>query len=362
MDQEPPPAARQEASLGMLGWLREQAVSLVCTTYQTHHVMFIGRTPEEQLWAHRRPFPRCMAVYADRRELWLAGANQVWHFADIVPPGMQHEKGYDRVYAPRLGFVTGRLDVHELALDRERCPLFVNTRYSCLAALSPAASFVPLWQPRFISKLVPEDRCHLNGLAMEGGRPRFVTAISRADVVDGWRERRQEGGLVIEVASGEILTAGLSMPHSPRLYDGRLWLLNSGTGEFGTVDLASGRFEPVCFCPGFARGLDFVGRCAVIGLSEERSTRAFADLPLGRHLQEKDAEGRCGVLVVDLDRGAIVQWLRFHGDTRELYDVKLIQGTRQPRIIAFDNPHELNEAIVVGMPARPDDACAPAAA
>ncbi len=113
----------------------------------------------------------------------------------------------------------------------------------------------------------------------------------------------------------------------------------------------SGRFEPVCFCPGFARGLDFVGRFAVIGLSEERSSRAFADLALGRQLQEKDAEGRCGVLVVDLDRGAIVQWLRFHGDTRELYDVKLIAATRQPRIIAFDNPHELNEAIVVGLPA-----------
>ena len=140
------------------------------------------------------------------------------------------------------------------------------------------------------------------------------------------------------------------MPHSPRLYDRRLWLLNSGTGELGTVDLVDGRFEPVCFCPGFARGLDFVGRFAVIGLSEERSSRAFSDLALGRHLKENDADGRCGVLVVDIDRGAIVQWLRFLGETRELYDFKLLAGVRQPRVIAFDNPHELTEAIVIGLP------------
>ena len=120
--------------------------------------------------------------------------------------------------------------------------------------MSDKASFRPLWRPNFISALAPEDRCHLNGLAMDGARPAYVSAVSRSDVADGWRERRRDGGIVIDVASGEIVASGLSMPHSPRLYDGRLWLLNSGTGEFGTVDPASGAFTPVASAPAMRAG------------------------------------------------------------------------------------------------------------
>jgi uncharacterized protein (TIGR03032 family) len=80
---------------------------------------------------------------------------------------------------------------------------------------------------------------------------------------------------VIDVASSEIVASGFSMPHSPRLYDGKLWLLNSGAGEFGVVDPVDGTFTPVCFCPGYARGLAFIGRYAVIGLSRPRRSQAL---------------------------------------------------------------------------------------
>ena len=101
----------------------------------------------------------------------------------------------------------------------------------------------------FISRLAAEDRCHLNGLAMDGTRPAYVSAVSRSDVLDGWRERRRDGGVIIDVESGEVVASGFSMPHSPRLYDGRLWVLNSGRGQFGHVDPATGIFTPVAFCP-----------------------------------------------------------------------------------------------------------------
>ena len=193
--------------------------------------------------------------------------------------GKAHQ-GYDRLYVPQLGWTTGDLDVHDIAVDGAGRPVFVNTLFSCLATVSESHSFAPVWQPPFISKLAAEDRCHLNGVAVEAGEPRYVTSVSISDVADGWRDHRVAGGVVIDVASGEVVASGLSMPHSPRLHRGRLYLLDSGSGRFGWIEPGSGRFEEVCFCPGYARGLAFVGEFAVIGLSLPRHNRSFSGLPL----------------------------------------------------------------------------------
>src|SRR5262249_4182501 len=163
------------------------------------------------------------------------------------------QEGHDRLYVPRAGYTTGDLDIHDVALDHNGKVIFVNTKCNCLATLHWRDSFQPLWRPGFISKRVAEDRCHLNGLAMDQGRPRYVTAVSTSDVTDGWRDRRRDGGVLIDVPSGEVVVSGLSMPHSPRLYQGRLWLLNSGTGFFGHVPLEQGTFVPLTFCPGYLR-------------------------------------------------------------------------------------------------------------
>ena len=214
-------------------------------------------------------------------------------------------------------------------------PIFVNTLYGCLATVSERASFRPLWKPPFLSALVPEDRCHLNGLAMDGERPAYVTAVSRSDVPEGWREHRQGGGVVLETAGGEVVASGLSMPHSPRLYDGRLWVLNSGAGELGVIDPRDGVFTAVCLCPGYARGLAFVGRFAVIGLSRPRENRAFAGLDLEQRLAARSVAPWCGLLIVDIDRGEAVEWLRFERTIDELYDVAVLPGVRQAEAVGF---------------------------
>ncbi|MFZ1728397.1 MAG: TIGR03032 family protein [Albidovulum sp.] len=201
------------------------------------------------------------------------------------------------------------------------------------APSSDGHSFRPIWRPSFISRLAAEDRCHLNGLAMEAGKPRYVTCASRSDVTDGWRDRRADGGIVIDVASGETVASGLSMPHSPRLRDGRLWLLNSGTGEFGWIDAASGTFTAVTFCPGYARGLAFMGNYAVVGLSLPRENQTFAGLALDHALAKHDADARCGLLVIDMRSGDTVEWVRIEGVISELFDVVALAGVRCPSAV-----------------------------
>ena len=225
--------------------------------------------------------------------------------------------------------------------------IFVNTLFSCLATVSEKYSFIPLWQPPFISKLAAEDRCHLNGLALRDGLPRYVTAVSQSDVADGWRDRRPDGGCVIDISSNEIILSGLSMPHSPRWYRDKLWLLNSGTGEFGYADIERGVFEPVAFCPGYMRGCAFSGDFAIVGLSKPRHNKTFSGLSLDDNLRAKDAEPRCGLVVIDLRNGDIVHSLRIEGVVEELYDVQVLPGVRRPMAIGFKTD-EIRRLVTMG--------------
>ncbi len=237
--------------------------------------------------------------------------------------------------------------MHDIAVDAKGAPLFVNSLFSCLARPSETHRFVPIWKPKFISKLAAEDRCHLNGLAMEDGHPRYVTAVSTTDVNEGWREHRKDEGVVIDLESDDIVADGLSMPHSPRLQNGTLYLLNSGKGEFGTVDLSSGKFEPIAFCPGYARGLTISGDFALIGLSKIRDNKTFAGLPLSASLKEKGVEARCALQVVDLRSGDSVHSLNFKGIVKELYDVVALPGVMRPAALGFKTD-EIRRTITIG--------------
>lgn len=318
-------------------WLASCGSSIAFTTYQACKLFLIGATADGRLSIFERTFARSMglAVRGDGRTLALATQYQIQRFDNVLGSGQTTKDGFDAVFAPHAGWVTGDLDTHDVGFDTSDRPLFVNTLFSCLATVSDDHSFRPVWKPDFISRLAPEDRCHLNGMAMEGGKPRFVTAVSRSDVADGWRDRRQDGGVVIDVESNEIVVHGLSMPHSPRLHDGRLWVLNSGAGEFGFVDLDTGRFEPIAFCPGYARGLAFLGDYAIIGLSLAREERTFSGLPLDKELLARDTPPRCGLAIIDLNRGDMFAWVRIEGVVRELYDVAAIPNCTRPSLIGF---------------------------
>lgn len=227
--------------------------------------------------------------------------------------------------------MTGDVRIHELAYVDDEI-WFVNTRFSCLASLDSRYSFVPRWRPRFVSALVAEDRCHLNGMALHDGRPRFVTALGESDAAGGWRENKAAGGIVIDIASGEIVLRGLSMPHSPRCHDGKLWLLDSGTGRLLAVDLSSGANETIAELPGYGRGLAFAGRYAFVGLSKFRESRTFGGLPIAERL----AEPKCGVWAIDTQTGQVAATLEFAGNVDEVFDVALLAGIRFPSVIGLE--------------------------
>lgn len=336
------------ASRGFSAWLAATGGSIAFTTYQAGKLFMLGTRSDGRLAVFERTFPRSMglAVSADGRSLALATRYQVHRFDNVLPAGETAADGADAIYAPHAAWVTGDLDAHDVAFGADGRPIFVATLFACIAAVSDGHSFRPIWKPPFVSRLAAEDRCHLNGMAVADGAPVYATAVSRSDVADGWRDRRRDGGVVIEVASGAIVAEGLSMPHSPRWHDGRLWLLDSGRGQLGHVDTATGRFEPVAFCPGYARGLAFVGDHALVGLSLARENRTFAGLALDEELKARDAEPRCGLAVIDTRSGDMTGWVRLEGVVRELYDVAVLPAVRRPSLIGFKTD-EVNRVISI---------------
>jgi len=262
----------------------------------------------------------------------LGTRNQVWvlrnapDIAARVEPAGKH----DACYLPRSCHVTGDIGVHELAWAGDELWV-VNTRFSCLCTLDPDYSFVPRWRPPFVTALAAEDRCHLNGLAIVEGRPKYVTALGETNTKDGWRAHKPHGGCLVDVPRGEILLRGLSMPHSPRWHDGRLWLLESGTGQLVLVDPATGRRESVTELPGFARGLALVGPYAFVGLSKIRPTSAMDGVPLA----DRRERLKCGVAVVDLRSGQTTAFLEFQSAVEEIFDVQLLPGLRFSEVIGF---------------------------
>ncbi len=296
------------SSDGLWNWLHESQISIAFTSYQSNRLFLVG-CHADRLAIKQRLFDKPMGLYAQGNSLYMSTRYQLWQLENRLAAGETYE-GSDCLYIPSVTHITGDINVHDVAVDQNQKLIFVNSDFSCLASLCSGYSFEPVWKPAFISKLAAEDRCHLNGLAMCDGEPVYVTACSRTDYAAGWRDQRINGGIVMHIPSNEIIATGLSMPHSPRWHQDRLWLLNSGTGELGYLD--GERFIPVSFCPGFVRGLDFFGDFALVGLSKLRS-KNFTGLALETRLAANNENPQCGLMIVDLRTGRQIHALHIDG-------------------------------------------------
>ncbi|KAA1421171.1 TIGR03032 family protein [Nocardioides humilatus] len=326
-----PTEVRFQHSADLPRLLADAGCALLVSTYQAGQVVGVGTAGESLTFSFRR-FDRAMGMAVGVDRLAVAGKDQVWILRDHsdLAPAMAPTGTHDRCWLPRSSLVTGNISAHEVAWGRTSAGdpdlWVVNTRFSCLVGLDDRHSFVPRWRPSFISRLAPEDRCHLNGLAMRDGGPAFVTVMALADEAGGWRADRNQTGTVLDVASGEVVTTGLAMPHSPRWHRGQLYVLNSGMGRLERVDPASGQRDVVALLPGYARGLAMYGDLAFVGLSRIRETTTFGGTPLAPYHDQL----RCGVGVVELSTGRTVGTLEFANGVEEIFDVQVVAGTRSP--------------------------------
>lgn len=310
--------------------LADTGISLLVSTYQAGKLI-VARNDDGVLDTQFRDIPKPMGVAVRKDQIAVGARGEVLFFQNL--PGncgrLESPEKYDACFVQRYGHLTGDIDIHEMAFDADGRIWFINTRFSALCTIDGNPSFVPVWRPSFITAYEPEDRCHLNGLGMRNGRPRYVTALGESDKPRGWREHKADGGVLIDLVTGDTLCRGLSMPHSPRWYADNLWVCESGKGELSTVDLATGKLKPMFQFPGFTRGLDFCGPFAFVGLSKIRETALFSGIPITENLPERN----CGVWVVNIIDGSLVGVLRFREGVHEIFAVQTLPEMRFPEIL-----------------------------
>jgi len=318
-------------------WMSRASGSLAITTYQAGKVALVG-WDGRQVTLLMRQFDKPMGMAASDRgqRIALATRHDVVVLANaplLAPDYLETQRGkYDALYLPRASWHTGDINVHDLAFDLAGKLWLVNTRFCCLAHPSDRFSFEPVWKPPFLSEIVPEDRCHLNGLAMVDGKPRYVTCLGETDVVGGWRPGKATGGRIVDVETDQVVIRGLSMPHSPRWHDGKLYVLNSGAGELLAVDPTRGTSTVVCALPAYLRGLGFVGNFALVGMCQIREKHIFGGLPV----QQRHQQLLCGVSIIDLHSGNVVGMIEFTTGCQELFEVQFLPNVRRPMILNLD--------------------------
>jgi uncharacterized protein (TIGR03032 family) len=333
-------------SPGFADILSTLRATLVVSTYQAGKLLLI-RERQGRISMLIRSFEKPMGVAANRDRILVGTRNQIWTLRNVpdIAGQLSAAVPHDACFLPRSSHVTGDISVHEIALVADH-PWIVNTRFSCLCTIHPDFSFVPRWRPPFVTSLAAEDRCHLNGLAVVEGQARYVTALGATDAPEGWRRGKAHGGALIDVASGEVVASGLSMPHSPRVRDGNIWLLDSGTGRVLIVDSRTGRGDAVAALPGYARGLAFLGRYAFVGMSRVRETSTFGDLPITERMKDL----KCGIAIIDASKGIVVEFLEFESGIEELFDVQMLPGIRFPTVTGFQKEMIQGAYVIPGEP------------
>jgi uncharacterized protein (TIGR03032 family) len=301
-------------------------LSVIITAPHSGNLILLS-APQGKLAISFHTFERVMGVAVGPDLLAVCTRSEVWlvrNAADIAAK-LEPRGRFDACYLTRACHFTNDIQTHEAAwVDGKVC--LVNTLFSCLCTLHDYYSFAPIWRPPFVSRLAPEDRCHLNGLAVVDGHVRYVTAVAETDTRQGWRSNKGTSGCVIDVSSGAIVLRGLCMPHSPRLSQGRLYLTDSGTGRLVVADVAAGRVETAAVLPGFARGLAIQDTLAFVGLSRIRPTSDMSGLPIAAQRDQL----KCGLAIVDLQNGQVAAQLEIASPVDEIFDVQLLPGVRCP--------------------------------
>ncbi|MGE0773201.1 MAG: TIGR03032 family protein [Cyclobacteriaceae bacterium] len=314
--------------------LHDLGCTLAITTYQAGKLIFISATDPDKLVQLPRSFEKPMGIAIRDNAMAIATRHEVVMLRNANRMAKRYPKQpntYDALYLPRATYYTGELDIHDLHWSDDEV-LAVNTRFSCLSVINDDFNFTPVWQPAFITTLTPTDKCHLNGIAIDNGLA-YASALAKSDTDNGWRPVKATGGIIIDIRANEIVTDGLPMPHSPRVYDGKLYVLLSATGELAVVDRNSGKCEPVKRFQGFVRGMDRIGDYVFIGVSKLRKTSTtFGDLPIAK------VSPICGIAALHLPTLSIVGHLQYVSSVEEIFDVKVLPGLRRPGILNHLKP------------------------
>jgi uncharacterized protein (TIGR03032 family) len=332
MPNQPPPPFSCQYTPNLPELLLQLNCTIALTTYQAGKVIFISAENEDRIVQLPRTFNKAMGLALDKNsnKLGVATKNEVIVLKNESRLATSYPKNpnkYDALFMPRATYYTGQVDIHDLDWGIDGL-WGVNTSFSCLCLVDEEYSFTPKWKPHFIDKLVSEDRCHLNGLAMQNGQPKYISALGSGNTMQSWRQNITTGGILMDVETNEIVIQNIPMPHSPRLYDGKLWMLTSATGDVVVANPEKGTFDTLIHLSGFVRGMARKGDYLFVGLSKLRQNSSTF-----KHLEIAKFANYAGIDIIHIPTATKVAGLKYLASVDEIYDVQILDDIRRPGII-----------------------------
>ena len=310
--------------------LEELKCTLVFSTYQSGCLVLIS-SKDGKARQLTRAFNKPMGIALKDNRMALATFDETIVFhnnKDLANKYPNAPKTFESLYMPRVTYHTGILDLHDIVYAENNELFSVNTLFSCISKFSTKYSFESYWKPSFITDLEPEDRCHLNGLALKDGKPKYVTALSKGNTPYSWRENITNGGVLIDIDTNKIVLENLPMPHSPRVIDNDLYLLLSATGEIAKVNIEKKTYNVVAHASGILRGMCEYGNYVFVGVSKPReSSETFKKLPANVKVQE------AGVLVFFKPTWVQVGEIKYSDTIDEIFDIQVIPNFERGNVL-----------------------------
>lgn len=313
--------------------LQQLQATLVISTYQAGKVVFISAKDSESLIQLPRTFNKAMgiAISDDQQKMAIATQSEVvvckndLQLAEAYP---NKEGVYDALFMPRATFYTGMVDMHDLHFGKDGKLWGINTVMSALCEIDAEFSYKPVWKPFFISDYAGEDRCHLNGLAMKEGIPKYATALGQGNTPKSWRQNISQTGVVLDIETNQIIAESLGMPHSPRLYDDGLYVALSAEERIIRIDPKTHEIETIAKIEGFVRGMTRIGDYLLVGKSKLRkNSSVFKELAIAQKADE------AGIDMIHIPTGVVHAKLRYLASVDEIYDVQILTGVVRPNIL-----------------------------
>lgn len=325
-----------QANPKLIQLLHDLKISIGISTYQAGKVVLISANHQGQLTQLPRNFkkPMGIAVHHHKKKIAIATLNHILVFKNVPELNNGYKNDlvthYDAMYVPRVQYITGPADIHDLSFLHDDI-VAVNTLFSCIVKINSDYNFEPIWMPKFIDRLAPEDRCHLNGMACANDEIKYVSAFNNGNSHQSWRANIKKSGILIDYNSHEIVNSELAMPHSPRVYDNELYFLQSATGTICKSNVQNNTYDVIYKSPSFVRGMSIYKDYAFIGLSKLRETSSsFAELA------KEGFANHAGILVINIKTGEMVGQIEYLNSVEEIFDVCVLPHTTKPNILSLE--------------------------
>lgn len=324
--------------------LNKLKCSIALSTYQAGKIVLISPHPDnEKLISLPRSFQKPMGISVQDDQMVISTKDEVITFQnskDLATHYPNKQNTYDNLWLPRATFYSGQVDMHDIGFGKDSI-YAINTSFSCICKIDGTYNFTPVWKPPFLDKIEQGDLCHLNGMVIQNGLPKYTTALGTSNTPGGWRDNITAGGVLMDVEKNEIILDQLAMPHSPKMYNNELYMLTSANGDFIKVDTENKDYELIKKFDGFCRGLSIHEDFAFIGFSKLRKNSST----FGK-LKFSDKANFAGIKIVHIPTKAEVGEIRYQNSVDEIYEVCVLKDMMRPNILNTMNElHKFSLAI-----------------